>query len=897
MNTERLKERGIKLKNRERGKKMNTERLKERGIKLKNRERGKKMNTERLKERGIKLKNRERGKKMNTERLKERGIKLKNRERGKKMNTEKLKERDKVEKQRKREDEEYKKTERERDKVEKRRKREDEEYRELKRQRDKIEKHRKREDEEYREIERESDKIEKRLKREEKEHRELKRQRDKIEKHRKREDEKYRETERERDKVEKQIKRSDKSFREAERAKDRLTKEKVRHTEQGLAQKRLIDKRNKTELRNNELYRYREQYVNTLQRQEPNKYAAAKLSFIRSLSDLPTFVCSCCEGLFFRNYVVSFNKGALKTYHRINESSPHLLNFIEKISNTLSEYVCKTCHKHIQNFQIPKLSTSNGLKFVDVPSCITDLTDLEERMVSPYINFMQIRPLKPYAIHPQLSLKGSIVNIAVDVQDMLKVLPRSFSDMNVIQVKLKRHVEHKSDYMFESIRPAYVCKALKHLLNTPLYKKYDIKVDQTFFNQHELNLDASLAFIVNQEDVEQESHENQDKNAIVICVDNKHLPENIESGSGSIHGLVLDRQLSDISASETKTLFEGMNLEDTDIERELAEIEIPSCSKDIIQPLIVDDDSMSSAHTVPKSMSIEYDSDLERALAEIEIPLDIEEDVKSTSDVESDGEKVPDDEVLVMDRNKEISDISKIQVIAPGQGKAPVPWHIVDDIDELSFPRIFGGHGFDLKEYKISYSERCKSEARRRDRRSCRPTRLLYMAKQKLEKACLSSINICLRKINRTEKLTAREARNKELINDIMRYDAGYKVLNQVRSSPSYWESKKKHLLAMIRQLGTPTFFLTISSAEKLWPELMQGIHGIVHNRKLSMEEALKMSDNEKCELIKLDPVTCARYFDHRVRKLTEYIRSDGGPFDEYKVQDCYESVEFQARG
>ncbi|VEN59518.1 unnamed protein product [Callosobruchus maculatus] len=725
-------------------------------------------------------------------------------------------ERDKIEKQRKREVEEYREIERESDKIEKRLKREEKEHRELKRQRDKIEKHRKREDEEYREIERERDKIEKQRKREDEEYRETERERDKVEKQRKREDEEYRETERERDKVEKQIKRTDKSFREAERAKDRLAKEKVRCSEQGVAQKRLIDKRNKTELRNNELYRYREQYVNTLQRQEPNKYAAAKLSFIRSLSDLPTFVCSCCEGLFFRNYVVSFNKGALKTNRRINESSPHQLNFMEKISNTLSEYVCKTCHKHIQKFQIPKLSTSNGLKFVDVPSCITDLTDLEERMVSPYINFMQIRPLKPYAIHPQLSLKGSIVNIAVDVQDMLKVLPRSFSDMNVIQVKLKRHVEHKSDYMFESIRPAYVCKALKHLLNTPLYKKYDIKVDQTFFNQHELNLDASLAFIVNQEDVEQESHENQDKNATVICVDNKHLPENIENGSGSIHGLVLDRQLSDTSASETETLFEGMSLEDTDIERELAEIEIPSCSKDIIQPLIVDDDSMSSARTVPESMSIEYDSDLERALAEIEIPSDIEEDVKSTSDVESDGEKVPDDEVLVMDRNKEISDISKIQVIAPGQGKAPVPWHIVDDIDELSFPRIFGGHAFDLKEYKISYSERCKSEARRKDRRSCRPTRLLYMAKQKLEKACLSSINICLRKINRTEKLTAHEARNKELINDIMRYDAGYKVLNQVRSSPSYWESKKKHLLAMIRQLVDTNILLDYIVSRKI---------------------------------------------------------------------------------
>lgn len=49
---------------------------------------------------------------------------------------------------------------------------------------------------------------------------------------------------------------------------------------------------------------------------------------------------------------------------------------------------------------------------------------------------MVIRPLKPYAIHPELSLKRFVVNISIDLYDMLKVLPRKFDHMSTIQIQL-----------------------------------------------------------------------------------------------------------------------------------------------------------------------------------------------------------------------------------------------------------------------------------------------------------------------------------------------------------------------------------------------------------------------------------------------------------------------------
>jgi hypothetical protein len=46
-------------------------------------------------------------------------------------------------------------------------------------------------------------------------------------------------------------------------------------------------------------------------------------------------------------------------------------------------------------------------------------------------------------------------------------------------------------------------------------------------------------------------------------------------------------------------------------------------------------------------------------------------------------------------------------------------------------------------------------------------------------------------------------------------------VFKNLRSSPSYWKEKTKKVLAMVRQLGKCTFFITLSAAETKWKELL----------------------------------------------------------------------------
>lgn len=82
---------------------------------------------------------------------------------------------------------------------------------------------------------------------------------------------------------------------------------------------------------------------------------------------------------------------------------------------------------------------------------------------------------------------------------MINVLPRTFTEMSTIQIKLKRHMEHKSDYMYETIKRAKICEALD-LIQTPLYIKNKINIDTDFFQKYNRNLNIELEFIVDKND-------------------------------------------------------------------------------------------------------------------------------------------------------------------------------------------------------------------------------------------------------------------------------------------------------------------------------------------------------------------------------------------------------------
>jgi hypothetical protein len=99
----------------------------------------------------------------------------------------------------------------------------------------------------------------------------------------------------------------------------------------------------------------------------------------------------------------------------------------------------------------------------------------------------------------------------------------------------------------------------------------------------------------------------------------------------------------------------------------------------------------------------------------------------------------------------------------------------------------------------------------------------------------------------------------------------------------------------MIRQLGLPTWFMSLSAAETRWIDLLRTLGNLLEKNQYSDEEILNFDWTKKSDLIKSDPVTCVRFFDHRIHTfIHNVLLSPHNPIG--KVRDYFYRVEFQQR-
>ena len=66
-------------------------------------------------------------------------------------------------------------------------------------------------------------------------------------------------------------------------------------------------------------------------------------------------------------------------------------------------------------------------------------------------------------------------------------------------------------------------------------------------------------------------------------------------------------------------------------------------------------------------------------------------------------------------------------------------------------------------------------------------------------------------------------------------------------------------VVAMVKQLGIPTRFMTLSCADLRWPELFQIISRTQGN-DITDEEVGALSYDEKCKMLNLNPVIVAKH-------------------------------------
>ena len=248
----------------------------------------------------------------------------------------------------------------------------------------------------------------------------------------------------------------------------------------------------------------------------------------------------------------------------------------------------------------------------------------------------------------------------------------------------------------------------------------------------------------------------------------------------------------------------------------------------------------------------------------------------------------------------EDSEREQIYSIAPGEGSTPLSIFRDKFSEELAYPGIFVGQKRPENEERIvnvHYSDICKSELRRSDRRAAMCVENIFFKTKKLQmKILLGKSQITLRKCkgnNRT--LTAGQLKQQGTLERLVHLDEGYKFLRELRGSPPYFEKAKKDIFAMIRQLGPASLFCSFSSAETQWIHL-RILAKLVGDKEYSDTELQNLTWEEKSRLIQSDPVTCARHFDYQFNHfLKHFLMSGATPLG--KIADWFYRVEYQQRG
>ena len=107
--------------------------------------------------------------------------------------------------------------------------------------------------------------------------------------------------------------------------------------------------------------------------------------------------------------------------------------------------------------------------------------------------------------------------------------------------------------------------------------------------------------------------------------------------------------------------------------------------------------------------------------------------------------------------------------------------------------------------------------------------------------------------------------------------------MKNIRGSPPYYQRTFYDLLAMIRQLGTPTWFFTLSAADMKWPDMIQTIakqNGVYYTD----DEVNALAFEDKSNWLRRNPVTAARHCHYRLNLFfLDFLKSTANPLETIK--------------
>ena len=219
-------------------------------------------------------------------------------------------------------------------------------------------------------------------------------------------------------------------------------------------------------------------------------------------------------------------------------------------------------------------------------------------------------------------------------------------------------------------------------------------------------------------------------------------------------------------------------------------------------------------------------------------------------------------------------------VIAPGQGKQPLSLVNDKNCEELSHPCILPTGKFVYtadREIKLSPVKYFNQRFLNYTQKFASDPDYIFYAHSLLQQLNLQSrINIAMKKVGGNQLNAGMLSQNfKEKVKEFISNEQGYSFMNTIKGTPAYWKRFLQEVLAMVKQLGLPTFFLTLSCADLRWNDLVSIIKKL-EGVAMTEEEINSLPYLERCKILNSNPVLVARHFQYRVEVFFKEIIVDG---------------------
>jgi len=225
--------------------------------------------------------------------------------------------------------------------------------------------------------------------------------------------------------------------------------------------------------------------------------------------------------------------------------------------------------------------------------------------------------------------------------------------------------------------------------------------------------------------------------------------------------------------------------------------------------------------------------------------------------------------------------------------KGPLSAYELVNGEEFAFPYLFpfGINGFKAERNKdIDTSLYFRHRLKYFDGRFRKDNTYLLHAINHYEFLRLTnSVSILMRmrkSANDNSCITVNDLNNVNHNPDILQNS--YMFMKFIKGTAAYWKNTLHNLLAMFKQLGPPSLFVTLSANDMHWPELIMTL------KKCTYEEA-KVVGNA-LNFVKEDPYMTALHFQRRFKALLKHV-INGEMLPLGKVVDYFVRVEFQNRG